>query len=343
MTALTLATSQQTSSDLVVGRVADWKAAVVDWLSNLSTDRSREAYRDAWKDLFSFTGGKAPDQVTQSDVIAYRYYLKTTPSEKTGKPYSQSTINLRLSAISSFYRFAKERGLRSDNPVDGVKREAVTPYGKATYLDVDAGEDIAFLQSIDNSTDQGKRDLALFMLYLTGGFRVSEVARLTLGDLRRQGRRLFVTYTRKGGETEEIPIADEAADALDDYLETRSSLTDKSPLFTATDKGRRAAQAIGRYDDGEEKPLTARAIRYLVKTHADRVFGPGHGIRPHSLRHTAAQALLTEGGTMTEVSRLLKHKSLQVTTIYLHATSKTDGKSAAILGRRYGRQVEAAD
>lgn len=335
MTALTLVRGKD-AGDLVVGRAADWEVAVSDWLRNLKSERTRQTYTEAWRDFVGFCG-KLPDQVTQSDVIGYKHHLKTDVSPKTGKPFSQSTVNLRLSALSSFFDFAIERQLRPDNPVNGVKREAVSPYGRATFLDVEAGEDIKFLDQIDPSTEQGRRDFALFLLYLTGGFRVSEVASMTYGDLRRQGRRLFVTYSRKGGVTEETVLADEAADALDEYLETRQGLTAKSPLFVAGEKGKAAARAIGRYG-ADEKPLTPRAIRYLVKTYADKIFGAGHGLRPHSLRHTAAQALLHEGGTLAEVSRLLKHSNVGITTIYLHSTVKSDGKSAGLLGRRYGRR-----
>jgi integrase/recombinase XerD len=318
-----------------------WRIAAGDWLTNLPSARTSKAYADAWKDFLTFAGDKLPDQVSQSDVIAYRFLLKTTPSRKTGKPFSQSTINQRLSALSSFFSFAQKRNLRPDNPVDGVSRESVTPYGKATWLDPEENEDVAFLKAIDDSTDQGKRDRAIALLYLTGAFRVSELANLTVDALRRQGRSLFVTYVHKGGEEEEVVVAEEAADALDAYLATRGKLPAGAPLFVATERGRKAAQAIGRYEEGEVKPLTTRAIRYLVKTYADKALGPGNGIRPHSLRHTAAQALLVEGGTLTEVSRLLKHKSMQVTTIYLHATKKSDKKTAGLLGRRYGSALAA--
>lgn len=322
--------------------LADWQSAAQDWASNLSSDRTRGAYLDCLKDFLAFVG-KPPAAVTQSDVIAYRRHLKDDISPTTGKPYSQSTINQRLSAVSSFFRFCiDDRKLRPDNPVDGVKRESVTPYGKATWLSPEEGEDLAFVNAIDPSTDQGKRDLALALFYLTGAFRVSEVVDLKVGDLRRLGRRLFVTYRRKGGKVEEVELASEVADALDEYLAGRGDLVDDSPLFTATERGRRAAAGIGRYGE-EEKPLSTRAIRYLVKTYATKAFGSARGIRPHSLRHTAAQAVILEGGSISDVSRLLKHANIGITSVYLHSTSKSDAKTAALLGRRYGRQVAAAD
>jgi len=325
------------------GDLADWRRAALDWSQNLKSEKTRKTYLEAWGDFLAFVG-LPPAAVTQSDVIAYKTHLKT---DQYGPPnkrrnYSQSTVNLRLSAVSSFYAFAVGRQLRADNPVEGVKRESVTPYGKATWLSPEEGEDLAFVGAIDPTTDQGKRDLALALLYLTGAFRVSEVAALTVGSLRRQGRRLLVTYRRKGGEVEEVALATEAAEALDDYLATRGELRDDSPLFVATERGKKAAAAIGRYGEGEEKPLTTRAIRYLVKTYATKAFGSARGIRPHSLRHTAAQAASMEGATLAEVSRLLKHANVGITSIYLHSTSKSDAKTAALFGNRYGRRAETA-
>ena len=317
------------------GDLANWQTAAQDWAKNLRSEKTRKTYLEALKDFLAFVG-KSPAAVTQSDVIGYRFHLKTDVSPNTKKPYSQSTVNLRLSAVSSFYTFAVERRLRPDNPVDGVKREAVTPYGKATWLSPEEGEDLAFVAAIDQTTDQGKRDFALTLFYLTGAFRVSEVAGLTVGNLRRLGRRLFVTYARKGGKVEEVEVAIEAAEALDAYLAGRGELRDDSPLFVATEKGRRAAAAIGRYG-AEEKPLTTRAIRYLVATYAKKAFGSAKGIRPHSLRHTAAQAVILEGGSISDVSRLLKHANMGITSVYMHSTSKSDAKTAALLGRRYGQ------
>ena len=306
----------------------------------MKSEKTRKTYLEAWGDFLAFVG-LPPAAVTQSDVIAYKTHLKTDVSPSTGRPYSQSTVNLRLSAVSSFYAFAVGRQLRADNPVEGVKRESVTPYGKATWLSPEEGEDLAFVGAIDQTTDQGRRDYALALLYLTGAFRVSEVAGLTVGNLRRQGRRLLVTYRRKGGEVEEVALALEAAEALDAYLAGRGELRPKAPLFVATEKGKRAAAAIGRYGE-EEKPLTTRAIRYLVKTYATKAFGESRGIRPHSLRHTAAQAASMEGATLAEVSRLLKHANVGITSIYLHSTNKSDAKTAALLGNRYGRREAAA-
>lgn len=319
----------------LAGNVAeDWQRAALDWSLNIASERTRRAYLAAWQDFLGFVT-VAPWEVTQSAVIAYKAALQTTPSEATGRVLGQSSINQRLSALSSFFTFAQGRGLRPDNPVEGVKREAVTPYGKATWLSPKRNEDRLLLATVDDSTTQGKRDKAILLLALTAALRVGEIAGLKVGSLRRQGEAVFLTYRRKGGHVEEIPLAKEAAAALFAYLRTRPDVTGDSPLFVATERGRKAAAAIGRYGDDEEKPLSARAIRYLVGTYATQAFGPGHRIHPHSLRHTAAKVAEVQGRSFTDISRLLKHKSPAITTIYMQSTSDNDEETAEAMGNRY--------
>ena len=97
------------------GDLADWRRAALDWSQNLKSEKTRKTYLEAWGDFLAFVG-LPPAAVTQSDVIAYKTHLKTDVSPHTKKPYSQSTVNLRLSAVSSFYAFAvgrQDRGRRA--------------------------------------------------------------------------------------------------------------------------------------------------------------------------------------------------------------------------------------
>jgi integrase/recombinase XerC len=308
----------------------DWSQAALDWLTNLGSDRTRRAYLEAWNSFLAFTG-KDPASVTRSDVLAYRRDLETTPSERTGATVSQATLNQHLSAISSFYRFAVERGLRMDNPADGVKRKAVNPYGKATWMQTDEAKQ--FLAAVPRNTVQGKRDYALMLLFLTTAVRVGVIANLRFGDFRRQGERVFMTYTNKGGETVESELDPLTVAAIEQCLATRQGLAADSPLFTATDAGRRTSVNTGHGD--AERPITVRTIHRLVKKYADRAFGKGHGLHPHSLRHTAAMEAARHG-TVSEVSKLLRHKNTRITTIYLdHVDDSSAYRLTETLGKTF--------
>lgn len=309
-----------------------WKAAANDWLTNFSSERTRRAYLEAWQAFMSFVG-KDPDTMTQSDVLAYRQHMETTASARTGRPYTQATINQHLSAISSFFSFAVGRGLRSDNPADGVKRKAVNPYGKATYLNGSRNEDIAFLAAINRSTIQGKRDYAMMLIFLTTAVRVGAIANLRYGDFRRQGPRWFMTYTNKGGQTVETELQPTAIEALTEYLDTRPTLSANDPVFIATERGQQNIARLGH--EAGANPLTDRMIGKLVKKYADKAFGKGHGIHPHSLRHTAAMNAAAYA-SVPQLAGLLGHKSTRITDIYIQHISK-DATNAVIekLDSRY--------
>ena len=297
------------------------------WLANFRSDKTRQAYADGWNVFGAFMGGMVtPDQITQDHVIAYKLHLENATSARTGKPISRATINQRISALSSFYAWLVGRGLLPVNPCDGVTRQAISPYGRATFLDTDTRQDCTLLDVIDPTTLQGKRDRAIVLLFLTSGIRVGVIPQLTVGSIRGCGSKICLYYVNKGGEEVQAELAPETAAAIADYLAARGDTDQTSALFIAT-RGRK----------GRAAALTGRGVHALVVSYCDKAFGVGHGIHPHSLRHTAAQAAISEGFSITEVSRLLKHKSLAVTTLYLHATDRADGKIARKLGRRYSR------
>jgi integrase/recombinase XerC len=317
----------------------DWQQAAHDWLTNFASLRTQRAYRAAWIDFLGFVR-KAPVGVTSSDVLAYRHHLEQTPSPRTGKSVVATTINQRLSALGSFYTFAISRGLLDKNPCEGVRHMPVSPYGKATWLDGEQEQDIQLLETVDRETIQGKRDYALLLIFLTTAVRVDAVANLRAGSLRFQGDNLYLRYTNKGGESAEKQLETITAGAILTYLDTRGDLSPPSPLFVATARGKRVMTHLPHLKDEEgraENPLTARTIEKLVKKYCDQAFGKGHGITPHSLRHTAAMNAIIEGASVIEVSSLLQHKSIGITTIYLHATDKAGDRISRKLGQRYNR------
>ncbi|MBZ0302730.1 MAG: tyrosine-type recombinase/integrase [Anaerolineae bacterium] len=331
---------------LPVSLSPDWQRAFIDWLTNLSSSRTRRSYLAAWRDFLTVQAA-APARISQSDILAYRVHLDTVPSPRTRQPYSANTINQRLCALSSFFKFAQARQLRSDNPCEGVHRKAVSPYGKATWLDGEAEQDVRLLRTVDTTTLQGKRDYALLLLFLTTAIRVEAAANLRVRSLRYQGQKVYLTYLNKGGEQVEKLLEPLTIAAMEDYLTARAGdidhLPPDAPLFIPTDRGQQAIAHLPHTDTqarAGQKPLSSRAINKLVRKYCDRLFGPGHGITPHSLRHTAAMNAILEGASVTEVSQLLKHKSMGVTTVYLHATDKDGDKVSRRLGQRYAKRLQ---
>lgn len=294
-----------------------WRQAIFDWLGNINSTQTRRAYAQAWRDFMQVMAVRHPLEVSHSHLIAYKEYLSTRPSPRTGRPYSQTTINQRLSAISSFFTHALQHGLVEANPADGVTRKNVNPYGKATHLNIQKGEHLLFLDQIDTRTLQGKRDLAMMLLFLTTGVRVSVVANAYLSDVEQRGSEWVLVYRQKGGETDAARIT-AIMPAVRDYLAARGVCLEERhlPLFGATPRGKLITEKTG-HEAEQEKPLTGTTINNLVGKYARRA--GLDGITAHSLRHTAAMHA-SQKGTIVEVSKFLRHKSIRVTTVYLEHT-----------------------
>jgi site-specific recombinase XerD len=65
-----------------------------------------------------------------------------------------------------------------------------------------------------------------------------------------------------------------------------------------------------------EKPLTTRAVRYVLDKLAKKGGAPG-GIHPHALRHFAAVAMFRGGKPLTEIQEMLGHESITTTERYI--------------------------
>ena len=131
------------------------------WLMNYNSRRTRRAYLYALEQLKSFVFDRAEMSlldVEQKHIIAWKEWL-------VSDGLSQSTINQKLSAVSSFYTNLMVKRLAAENPAKDVKRYSVNPYGKATFLNLEQQKQL--LAQVDRETEQGRRDYAMLLLFLT--------------------------------------------------------------------------------------------------------------------------------------------------------------------------------
>jgi integrase len=115
-------------------------------------------------------------------LLAQAFAAGTVNEKKTA--VQQSTYNLRLAILCSFYDYAMGRYLIMPmddaghvlNPIKVVKREKVQAYKGVHALEPE--EAMHRLQQIDRATPLGKRDYALLAILLQTGRRLSEVTTL---------------------------------------------------------------------------------------------------------------------------------------------------------------------
>ena len=218
------------------------------------------------------------------------------------KGNTASTINKKLSALRSFYRFSLKRKLVGKDPAHGIvgpkKSKPLPQFLRESEMD----HLLDRLEWDNNYKDVRARTILL--LFYEAGLRRSELTGLNDVDIDFGSRQLKVTGKRNKQRI--IPFGQELADALNQYLEARREqfgLRENSALFLS-DKGERMT--------GSQVYLIVHRYLTLVTSLKKR--------SPHVLRHTFATAMLNNGAGLESIKKLLGHESVDTTEIYAHTT-----------------------
>ena len=218
------------------------------------------------------------------------------------KGNTASTINKKLSALRSFYRFSLKRKLVEKDPAHGIvgpkKSKPLPQFLRESEMD----HLLDRLEWDNNFKDVRARTILL--LFYEAGLRRSELTGLNDVDIDFGSRQLKVTGKRNKQRI--IPFGQELADALNQYLEARREqfgLRENSALFLS-DKGERMT--------GSQVYLIVHRYLTLVTSLKKR--------SPHVLRHTFATAMLNNGAGLESIKKLLGHESVDTTEIYAHTT-----------------------
>ena len=249
------------------------------------------AFKDFYRNLDSRLSWKSVD----SDVI--RDWMESMMD----KGNNATSINRRLSALRSFYRFALARKLVDKDPVHGVtgpkKGRPLPQFLKENEMDrlLDAE---SWTESFEDM-----RDRTVIMTFYETGIRLSELIGLDDCMVDFSNRQLKVTGKRNKQRV--IPFGEELLATFRDYMKCRDKEVNlQSEALFVSSKGQR---------------MTSSQVREAVKRNLSKVCTLKKRT-PHVLRHTFATAMLNNKAGIESVKKLLGHESLSTTEIYTHTT-----------------------
>ncbi len=151
------------------------------------------------------------------------------------------------------------------------------------------------------------RDVAILLLFLGTGIRVSELVGINLEDVDFSINAFMVT--RKGGSQTILYFPQQVAQALQAYLQERNQV---EPL-----EGHENAFFLS----SQRRRITQRAVENMVKKYAQVAAPLKKRISPHKLRSTFGTNLYQETGDIYLVADVLGHADVNTTRRHYAAMS----------------------
>jgi len=279
-------------------RDVDDYLAYLSGVRNMSANTVR-AYRT---DLEAYMAWLEREGVAGRAVSHRR--LRRYLADLTRAGYTPRTVNRHLSALRGLYRWL----VGEDRITTDAAAAIASPKLAHTLPHTLSDSDVRRLVEVcDVDTVEGMRDRALVEILYASGARISEVARLDVGDI--DFAQAQVRLFGKGSKERVVPLYRTALEALTRYLAA------SRPTLVGRRKSRPFTAALFVSTRGNRMSADALRTRFERLVH---LAGIDADATPHAMRHTYATELLSGGADLRSVQELLGHESLSTTQIYTH-------------------------
>lgn len=258
-----------------------------------------ESYAKDLAEFQDFMEGQNPDaswaSAQSDDVREWVIYLLDE------QRLAASSVNRKLSALRSFYKYLRRMGRVSVNPMEKVtapkKRKPLPHFVRESEMDR-----LLELTKEDRSF-VGIRDRLVLMVFYETGIRRAELLGMTDASVDLAARQIKVTGKRNKQRI--VPFGEELAREFDAYLNAREELlVAKDSMLFVNENG---------------SAMTESQVSILVKKYLSMVTTIEKR-SPHVLRHSFATAMLNNHADLTSIQKLLGHESVATTEIYTHVS-----------------------
>ena len=258
-----------------------------------------ESYAKDLAEFQDFMEGQNPDaswtSVQSDDVREWVIYLLDE------QRLAASSVNRKLSALRSYYKYLRRMGRVGVNPMEKVtapkKRKPLPHFVRESEMDrllELTKEDRSFI---------GIRDRLVLMVFYETGIRRAELLGMTDASVDLAARQIKVTGKRNKPRI--VPFGEELAREFEAYLNAREELQGvKDPMLFVNENG---------------AAVTESQVSNLVKKYLSMVTTIEKK-SPHVLRHSFATAMLNNHADLTSIQKLLGHESVATTEIYTHVS-----------------------
>jgi len=214
----------------------------------------------------------------------------------------QATSQARIvSGVRAFYKYLVLDDWLAESPADFLEPPKV---GRKLPVVLSPEEIDAMINTIDRSTDEGERNVAMLETLYSCGLRVSELVGLKITHVHLNEQ--YVLVLGKGNKERLVPISPRALKHIQLYTNNIRNKMDIS-------KQHRDLVFLNRYGRG----LTRQSVFLFIKK-AGLMAGIDKVISPHSFRHSFATHLVEAGADLRAVQEMLGHESITTTEIYTH-------------------------
>ncbi len=254
------------------------------------------AYQKDIEQFITYLSGEfeleQPEQVKHFHIRSWLASLKDDDQRVT-------TINRKISSLSSFYKYLLRKELVTGNPVKllhSLRQEERLPSYMKEEETAHLLEEVQFEEGFKGATDR----LICELLYQTG-MRRSELIQLKEKDIEWSLKQIRILG--KGNKERLVPVSEELLSCLKHYIDEKRNLeTYDSEHVLVLRSG---------------KPLYAGYVYKTVQKYLN-ITTTLSKKSPHVLRHTFATHLLNKGANIQAIKELLGHSSLAATQVYTH-------------------------
>ena len=241
------------------------------------------------------------DTESEIDNIKSIEDMEELNTKMSVKPVSKRTINRKISALRTFFKYLQEIKVIETNKAAYIN----VPKFEKELPNVLNRDDLNRLRNVINTEKiTGIRDRLIIELLYSSGLRSMELINLSEFMIDIEEREIRVIGK---GDKERITFFSENAKKwLIKYIEEKKRQYENytREVLIVNSKG---------------KKLTTRSLRRLISAYAHEA-GIQKEITPHVFRHSFATELLNNGVDIRYLQELLGHSSIATTQVYTHVS-----------------------